>query len=79
MTWWTDTIHNSQSTRIGMDTSMEATAAPSHSGPNESAASTPPVAAAAALRATIMSCFSLISVLTDTGTDVVTFFTSIVS
>ena len=41
-TWWMDTIYNSESTRTGMDTSIKAIAAPPHSGPNESAASTPP-------------------------------------
>ena len=50
-----------------MDTGMEATSAPPHSGPNESAASTPPEAAAAAPRATIMSFFSGTSALTGTG------------
>ena len=51
---------------------MEATASPPHSGPNESAASTPPVAAATAPRATIMSFFSGISALTGTNNAVTT-------
>ena len=73
-----DNIHNSPSTRTGIDTSMEATAAPPHSGPNESAASTPPVAAAAAPWATIMPLFSGASALTGTGTNAITSVTSAV-
>ena len=46
---------------------MEATAAPHHSEPDESAAPTPPVPAAAAPRATITPFFSGISPLTGTG------------
>ena len=46
---------------------MEATAAPHHREPNESAAPTPPVATAAAHRATITSFVSGISPLTGTG------------
>ena len=37
---------------------MEANAAPPYGGPGESALSTPPVAAAAAIRATVMPLFS---------------------
>ena len=69
-TWWRDTIHNPQSTRTDMNTSMEAPASPPHSGPNESAASTSPVAAAAAPRSTMMSFFSGTSAITGTGTNV---------
>ena len=58
---------------------MEATAALPHSGPNEFAASTPPVAAAAAPWATIMSFFSGTSALTGTGTNAVMSPTSAVS
>ena len=67
-----DIIHNSQSTRTGMGTSMEATAAPPHNGPNGSAASAPPVAVAAAPRATMISFSSSTSALTGTGTNIVT-------
>ena len=46
---------------------MEATAVPHHSDPNESAAPTSPVPAAAAPRATITLFFSGISPLTGAG------------
>ena len=59
--------YRSPATGTGLDTSMEATAAPHHSEPNESAAPTPPVPAAAAPRATITSFFSGISPLTGAG------------
>jgi len=58
---------------------MEATAAPLHSGPNQSAASTPPVAAATAPRATITWSLAGASALTGTGTNVITSATSAVS
>ena len=69
-----DTIRKSQSTRTDMDTSMKATPAPPHSGPNESAASIPPVSsAAAAPGATIVSFFSGTSALNKgTGTNAIT-------
>ena len=58
---------------------MKATAAPPYSGLNASATSTPPVAAAAAPRATIMTFFSGTRALTGTGTNVITSPTPAVS
>ena len=68
-----DTIHPRHA-HTGMDTgtSMEATAAPNHSGPIAPAARTPPVPAAAAPRARITSLLSGSILPTGTGTGTAT-------